>query len=56
MVVFMHHVDDILAHAQATREGFTSKLEKKFKVTSVVEKPGVEKARRTLAFSGVPTV
>ena len=48
------HVDDILAHAQATIERFAAELGEKFKVKSMVEKFGVEKARRTSASSGVP--
>ena len=55
MVVFVH-VDDILAHAQATMEGFAIEFGGKFKVKSGVEKFGVEKASRTPASSGVPTL
>ena len=55
MVVFMH-VDDILAHAQATMGRFTAELGEKFKLKSMVEKFGVEKARRTRASSRVPTL
>ena len=55
MVVFTH-VDDILARAQATMERFAAELGEKFKVKSMVEKFGVEKARRTPASSEVPTL
>ena len=51
MVVVMH-VDDTLAHAQATMERFVVELEGKFKVKSIVEKFGAEKASRTPASSG----
>ena len=51
MVVFVH-MDDILAHAQATMERFAAKLGGK--VSSEVDGFGVEKARRTPASSGVP--
>ena len=51
-------VDGILAHTkdQATLARFTAVLGRKFKVKSMLEKFGVEKARRTPAFSGVPTL
>ena len=55
MVVFMH-VDDIFAHAQVTRERLASELGEKFKVKSMVETYGVERARRAPASSGVPTL
>ena len=55
MVVFMH-VDDIRAHVQGTMERFAAELGEKFKVKSMVEKFGVEKARKTLAFSWVPAL
>ena len=55
MVVFMH-VGDILAHAQATMNRFVTELREKFKVKSIVEKFGVEKARKTPASSVVPTL
>ena len=55
MVVFML-VDDILARTQVTMERFAAELGKKFKVKSMVEIFGVEKARRTPASSGVPTL
>ena len=55
MVVFMH-VDDILAHAQATMKRFAAELGEKFKEKPVVEKFVVEKAWRTPASSGVPTL
>ena len=45
-------VDDILAHAQATMERFAAELGEKLKMKSMVEKFGVEKARRTSASSG----
>ena len=51
MVVFAP-VDDIL-RAEATMEGFAAELEEKFKVKSMVEKFGNEKASRTSASSGV---
>ena len=50
------HVDDILAHAQATVERFTSELGETLKVKSMVEKFGVEKTRWTPASSGVSTL
>ena len=57
MVVSVH-MDDILAHAkdQATMVRLAAELGEKFKVKSMVEKFGVEKARRTPASSGVPTL
>ena len=45
-VVVVVYVDDILAQAQATRERFAAELGGKFKVKSLVEKFGVEKASR----------
>ena len=45
-------MDDILAHAQATMERFVAELGGKFKVKSMVEKFGVEKASITPASSG----
>ena len=54
MMVFMH-VDDILAHTQVTMERFAGELGEHFKVKSMVEQFGVEKARRTPAFSRVST-
>ena len=55
-VVVIVHVDDILAHAQATMERFAAEFGGRFKVKSMVEKVGVEKASRTPASSGVPTL
>ena len=55
MVVFIH-VDNIFAHAQATRERLVVNLGEKIKVKSMVEKFGVEKAMRTPASLGVPTL
>ena len=55
MTVFMD-VADIFAHAQATRERLAAELGEKFKVKSMLENFGVEKARRTPASSGVPTL
>ena len=55
MVVFMH-VDDIFAHAQATKKRLAAGLGGRFKVKSMVEKVGVEKARRIPYFSGVTTL
>ena len=52
MVVFVH-VDDILAHAQATMEWFAAELGETFTVKSMVEKFGVEKTSKTPASSGV---
>ena len=51
------HVDDMIAHAkdQATMERCAAELGGKFKVKSMVEKFGVEKASRTPTSSGVPT-
>ena len=43
MVVFVH-VDDILAHAQATMAKFAAELGRKFKVKSMVEKFDAKKA------------
>ena len=50
------HVDGILAHVQASIERFAAELGEKFKVESVVEKFGIEKAKMIPAFSGVPTL
>ena len=52
------HVDDILTHAKdlATMERSAAEIEGKFKVKSMVEKFGVEKARRTPPSLGVPTL
>ena len=50
------HVDDIFAHARATMERFTAELGEKFKVKSMVEKFGVEKGRKSPAFSRVPNL
>ena len=55
MVVFVH-MDDILAHAQATMEMFAAGFGETFKVKSMVETFGVEKTSRTLASSGVSTL
>ena len=55
MMVFTH-VDDILAHAQATMERFTAELGGKCKVKSMVEKFGVEKTSRAPASSEVSTL
>ena len=49
-MVVVVHMDGILAHAQAMMERFTDDLGGKFKVKSMVEKFGVEKARRRPAF------
>ena len=46
MVIFMH-VDGILAHAQGTGERFAAEFGETFKMKSMVEKLGIEKARRT---------
>ena len=54
MVVFMH-VDDILAHAQATMERFAAELGVKFRVKSMVE-IGVENRSNTPASPGVSTL
>ena len=51
-VVFVH-VEKILADTQATMERFAADLGEKFKVKSMVEKFGVEKAKRTPASPGV---
>ena len=53
MVVFVH-VDDIIAHVKSTMERFVAELGEKSKVKSMMEKLGVEKARTSLASSGVP--
>ena len=52
------HVIDILAHAKnkATIEKFAAELGEKFKVKSMVEKFAVEKASRTPASLGAPTL
>ena len=50
------HVNDALAHAQATMERFTAKPGETFKIKSMVEKFGVEKTSRTSASSGVSTL
>ena len=55
-MVVVVHVDDILAHAQATMERFVAELEGKFRVKSTVEKFGVKKVSRTPAFSGMSTL
>ena len=47
-MVFLH-VNDVIAHAQATMEWFTAELREKFKVKSMVETFGVDKTRRILA-------
>ena len=54
-MVVVVHVDDTLVHAQAMMERFAAELGGKFKVKSMVETFGVEKAR-TPASSGVPTL
>ena len=54
MVVFVH-VDDILAHAQATMERFAAELGEKTKLKSIVETFGIDKTSRTPASSGVTT-
>ena len=55
MVVFVH-MDDILAHTQATMERLAAELVKNFKLKSMVEKLDVEKRSRTPASSGVSTL
>ena len=55
-MVVVVHVDDILAHVPATMERFPAELGGKFKVESMVEKFGVEKASRRPASSGVPAL
>ena len=50
------NVDGTLDHAQATMERFAAELGGRFKVKSVVEKVGIEKASRTPASSGVSTL
>ena len=55
MVISMH-VDDILAHAQATMERFAAELGEKFKVESMVDKFGFEKTSRTPVSSEVSTL
>ena len=55
MVVFVH-VDDILAHTEATMERFAAELRETFIVKSMVEKFGVKKTSRTPTFSGVSTL
>ena len=51
-IMVFRHVDNILAHAQATMEKFAAELGETFKVNSMVEKLGVEKARKTPASGG----
>ena len=55
-MVVVVHVDDILAHAkdQATRVRLTAELGENFQEKSMVEKFGVEKARRMPASLGMP--
>ena len=57
-MVVVVHVDDVRAHAkdQATVERFTAELGGKFKVKLMMEKFGVEKASKTPASSGMPTL
>ena len=57
-VVIIVHVDDILAHAkdQATMERLIAELGGKFKVKSMVETFGVEKASRAPASLGMHTL
>ena len=57
-MVMVVHVDDILTHAkdQVKMERFPAGLGAKYKVKSMVEKFGVEKASRTSASSKVPTL
>ena len=50
------YLDDILTHAQATMKKFAAELGETFKVKLMVDKFSVEKARRTPASSGVPTL
>ena len=56
VVVVVVHVNNILAHAQATMERFVAGLGEKFKVKSMVKKFGVEKTSRTPGSSGVSTL
>ena len=49
-------MDGILAHVQATMERFSAELGGKFKVKSMVEKFGVEKASRPPDSWMVPTL
>ena len=55
MVVFVH-VDDILAHTEATMERFAAELGEKFIVKSMGETFVVEKTSRKPALSGVSTL
>ena len=53
-MLFMH-VDDILAHVQATMERFIAELGERFKVKSIV-KIDVKKTSRTPDYLGVSTL
>ena len=55
-MVVVVHVDNIPAHAQVTIKRFAAELGGKFKVKSMVDKFGVEKASRTLASPRVSTL
>ena len=55
-MVVLVHMDDILAHAQATVERFAAELGEKVSNDVDGKKFGVEKARKTPASSGVPTL
>ena len=55
-MVVVVHVDDILAHAQATMEKFAAELGGKFKVKSMVESAASRRQRTPPASSGVSTL
>ena len=55
-MVVVVHMDDILAHAQATMDSFAAELGGKFRVKSILEKFGVKKVSRTPASSVMPTL
>ena len=56
VMVVLVHVDDILAHVQATMELFVADLGERFKVKTMGETFGVEKTNRIPALSGVLTL
>ena len=55
-MVAIVHVNDTLAHAQASIKRFAAEVGGIYKVKSIVEKFGVEQAMRTPYFSRVPTL
>ena len=55
-MVMVVRAEGTLAHAQGTMEKFAAELGQRFEVKSMAVKFGVEKARRTPASLGVPTL